>query len=142
MSVTLLPSIGKVIEEHCGRCWPEEACALLVGTFDEQGSATVKRVFLTDNIAKDRRRFFEVDPSARIKLEKELRDTAESIVGVFHSHPGGPAAPSRSDEKMVIEREFYWLIASVDDGVMADLKAFKPLQTSGFIKVPLEISTP
>lgn len=140
MSLTISPAHIEILKAHCSQCWPEEACALLVGHKINGNEDNVTRVVLAKNVAVDRLRFFEIDPAVRIRLEKELRENeSDSIVGVFHSHPNGPASPSISDEKMVIERQFYWLIAAAEKGELVELNAYKPRAETGFSAVQLNI---
>jgi len=125
------------LDQHCKKCWPEEACALLVGTSKNDEDRIVNRIVLSDNIAKDKTRFFEIDPDVRIKLERQLRNVDENIVGVFHSHPGGPAKPSNADEDMVIETQFLWLIAATTVLGIEDIAAFDFSNKEKFERVPL-----
>lgn len=140
MSLTIASAHVELLKEHSRNCWPEEACALLVGAAKSEKAAEVKRIVLSDNIAADRKKFFEIDPGVRIRLEKELRETkTETIVGIFHSHPNGSAIPSRTDAEMVIESQFFWLIAALEQGQVSDLKVHKPQDTGKFAAVPLNI---
>lgn len=139
MSIYLSTAHFEDIQHHCKECWPEEACALLIGTLFDENEYRVSSVALSNNIAADRKRYFEIDPGLRIRLEKELRDKTESIIGVFHSHPNGPALPSRQDEKMIIERHLVWLIAASTSSGIADLNAFTPNKETGFSPTTLTI---
>ena len=124
-----------VLKAHSFACYPEEACAMLIGQGD-----VVEDVIVADNIADDKQHFFEIDPRARIRTEKRCRETKQRIIGIFHSHPGGEAKPSQTDEKMVIERHFYWLIASVTGNGHFELGAFLPRKNqAGFEAVHLSI---
>lgn len=124
-----------MLKSHSLACYPEEACALLVGRAD-----VVEEIVITANIAENPRQFFEVDPGMRIRTEKKCRDTAQSIIGVFHSHPDGKAHPSQADARMVIERHFFWLIASVLNGRQFRLEGFLPHENeAGFSPVQLSL---
>ncbi|MEH6401747.1 MAG: M67 family metallopeptidase [Sneathiella sp.] len=137
MSLSLTFQHLAQLDQHCKKCWPEEACALLVGRKGDGGNRTVNRVVLSDNIADDKTRYFEIDPGIRIKLERQLRAGDESIIGVFHSHPGGPAKPSQADEKMVIEKQLLWMIASVSNTGIIEVGAFDFSKAEKFEQVPL-----
>lgn len=140
MPLTIARAHVDLLKEHGHNCWPEEACALLVGEAVSETEAHVSRIVLSDNIAVNKKRFFEIDPGVRIRLEKELREAKkETIVGIFHSHPNGSAIPSRTDAKMVIERQFFWLIAALEQGQVSDLKVYKPTDTGKFSAVSLNI---
>lgn len=126
------------LREHAVTCFPEEACALLVGRW-VNGKLLVRRVVKTLNIAENKLKFFEVDPSMRIKLERDLRTEQDEIIGVFHSHPNGLAKPSTSDAKMIVEKHFLWLIAAVDERGMSEIGAFEAQQEGGFQPIPLHV---
>ncbi len=139
MSINLSSAHYRILQQHCEECAPEEACALLIGVHFEEGDYQVTSVALSKNLAADQSRFFEIDPGLRIRLEKELRDKKENIIGVFHSHPNGPAEPSKQDERMIIERHLVWLIAAVKDREIIDLNAFIPKKEYGFLPLTLNI---
>jgi proteasome lid subunit RPN8/RPN11 len=79
--------------EHARRERPRECCGLLVGAGVRVTVAVPMR-----NLARGRTRYL-VDPAGHIALQRVLRviEPAASIVGVYHSHPRGPATPSKTD---------------------------------------------
>lgn len=131
------------------RRYPDEACALLLGASGPGDRRDVVRVELSPNIAADRRQRFEIDPGLRIGLERELRDQRAqgrdiNIVGVWHSHPDGPAAPSATDAAMVHEPHLAWLITAVSTGEAVQTTAWLPLDyvrgPNGFREIPLRLA--
>jgi len=121
-------------------CYPEEACALLVGCNGNDGEFETHQIVQAANVADNKIRFFEVDPAVRFKIERELRGMPERIIAVFHSHPNGQAEPSQADAEMVIEREFVWLIAAIDGHDQFDIGAFSPLVAGhGFEVMELQV---
>ncbi len=124
-----------MLRMHSLSRYPEEACALIVGRGDR-----AEEIVLAPNIAENPKRFFEIDPSARIQTEKKCRHSGQTIIGVFHSHPDGEAKPSNADANMVIERNFIWLIASLNGADEFHMGAFLPFQNgAGFTPVSLKI---
>ena len=113
--------------------YPEEACALIVGMGDPP---VITRLVPCANVASDRRRRFEVDPAARIRLEIALRGTAERVVGVWHSHPGGPPEPSATDGAMIYEPDLIWLITGIAPPAGPVTRAFQP-EGNGFQELGL-----
>ena len=113
--------------------YPNEACALIVGSGDPP---VISRIVHCANVANDRRRRFEVDPSARIRLEIALRGTAERVVGVWHSHPGGPPEPSATDAAMIYEPDLIWLITGIAPPAGPVTRAFRP-EGTGFQELEL-----
>ncbi len=92
--------------------FPFECCGLLIG----HGRRTIQvtRLVPAPNLlageAPDR---FELDPRIRIATERELRGSAERVVGHWHSHPNGSPRPSPTDLEQAWEPDLVWLIAAV-----------------------------
>ena len=70
----------------------EEICGLISGA-----AGTARRLFPVPNVASDRRRFFQLDPKGQIDAMRAMREAGEDLLAIYHSHPHGPAAPSRTD---------------------------------------------
>ena len=126
----------KIIADAAEAAWPEEACGLLVGRTGPGAVWRADRVEPAANIADDRRRRFEVDPGVRIGLERELRGTDRAVIGVYHSHPDGPARPSATDRDLVYEPHLVWLITAVRDGQAVHTAAWMPTG-DGFRHLPI-----
>ena len=119
----------RAIERAAETAYPEEACGLLVGRAGPGGAWQVSTVEASANVAEPpRTRRFEVDPKLRLRLERALRDSPDSIVGVYHSHPNGSAAPSETDISMIFEPDMVWLITPVADGMAGATMAYKPTE--------------
>ena len=131
------------IERAAEAAYPEEACGLLVGRSEPGGAWQVSAVEASANVAEPpRTRRFEVDPKLRLRLERELRDCPDSVVGVYHSHPNGSAAPSETDISMIFEPEMVWLITAVADGKAGATKAYKPTEDgSAFRPLGLDLGS-
>ncbi len=111
------------IADAAEAAYPEECCGLLIGE-GGAGSWRLGRVVASANVAEgDRRRIFEVDPRLLLTLQRELRGTAQRVIGVYHSHPDGPPEPSAADLDRAWEPGLVWLITSVRDGRAAGTAA-------------------
>ena len=127
--VRLSPAQLQVIERAAEAAYPEEACGLLVGRAEPGGAWQVRAVEASANVAEPpRTRRFEVDPKLRLRLERELREGPDSVVGVYHSHPNGSAAPSETDISMIFEPNMVWLITAVAGGKAGATMAYKPTE--------------
>lgn len=105
-SVTVARGLLKQLDRWAREASPEECCGLLFGAADWIISAD-----RTQNVAEDRERRFEIDPSALIAAERSARaGTGPAIMGYFHSHPKGPADPSVTDAEMAAPDGRIWLI--------------------------------
>lgn len=114
------------------RTYPEECCGLLVGHDAADGRIVVARIVESRNIRSDRARDrFEIDPQVRITVERELRTSAERVVGHYHSHPDHPARPSQTDLDMAFEPSLIWLIVGVADGCVGEINAFRLSEVLG-----------
>jgi proteasome lid subunit RPN8/RPN11 len=108
------------------RRYPEESCGLLVGRREPDGSVEVAEAHAGANVATEARdRRFEIDPALRFRLLRALSGRPETIVGHYHSHPDGPAAPSAHDCDMAFEPDLVWLITAIAAGKAADTAAFR-----------------
>jgi proteasome lid subunit RPN8/RPN11 len=96
MELTLGPGILEEVIQHAKNAYPNEACGLLVGR------TAADRFIPMTNISADAREY-EMDPAQLIKTLRALRETGENLISIFHSHPHGPADPSKTD----VERSFY-----------------------------------
>ncbi len=96
---------------HARHARPDECCGLLVG----EGRRVDIAVPLS-NIDPKPRTGFRIDPAEHIAVRRILRRVTpgRDIVGVYHSHPAGPARPSPRD----IHESNYpeWLYAIVGRG--------------------------
>lgn len=77
--------------EHVLRCLPEEACGLLAGQGDE-----VSRVLPVPNVLRSAFRF-RMEPRAQLEAMRAIEVEGLEMVGIYHSHPRGPAGPSAID---------------------------------------------
>lgn len=148
--IVLEPEHLKHIIDLAEAAYPRECCGLLVGTADDpfqakkHGGQTwrITRVEPSDNLAPDDRNDrFEIDPRVRLRLQKELRGATESLIGVYHSHPDGPAQPSVTDLENAWEPELIWLITAVVAGQATDTTAHKLSdQATLFEQIPMRTS--
>lgn len=86
---------------------PREACGLLHGAIDR-----VTAYAPAANVHVQPHRFFEIDPAALIAAHRAMRGGGPRLVGYYHSHPSGPAAPSETDRAMAAADEMIWAIVA------------------------------
>ena len=126
------------IIRHAESEYPCEACGLLLGR-RLPGRVLISEVVPSPNIADQPRHNFEIDPGLRLRIQKASRDGGNGIVGHYHTHPDGKAAPSATDRSRIYETDLIWIIGSVCDGRFSDLAAFAPSIPAGsFDKVALD----
>lgn len=137
--ITLSRAQVRLLAEHSEREWPRESCALLIGRRNSIFHANVSRIEISPNISDRPDIRFEIDPGLRIGLERELRDQRQEIIGVFHSHPQGPAYPSDADAQRVYEKQLIWLIGDLSEGQWLNMNAFRPDDGYGFDQIALSV---
>ena len=142
-SVRLTHEQLRAIERAAEEAYPEEACGLLVGRSAPGEGYRVNAVEASVNVAEPpRTRRFEVDPKLRLRLERELRESPDSVIGVYHSHPNGGAEPSETDISMIFEPDMVWLITAVTDGRAGATIGWRPTDdASAFLPLGLELGS-
>ena len=128
-SVWLTHAQLEAIQRAAEAAYPEEACGLLVGRHAPGEGCWVSAVEASANVAEPpRTRRFEVDPKLRLRLERDLRESVDSVIGVYHSHPDGSAKPSETDRSMIFEPAMVWLITAVAGGRAGATKGWRPTE--------------
>ncbi len=108
-----------------------ECCGILRGTGDR-----VAAVELTQNVAPDPASYFEIDPAALISTAKDVRSGGIPVLGFFHSHPNGLAAPSPTDVAQAEPDQHIWLIIA-NRAITAWQPVVVGAQVTGFAPVTL-----
>lgn len=91
--IRIAPGVSRAILAHARGEAPRECCGFLLGTGDD-----VRYAVALINRARGPTRY-RVDPRDHLAVRRVLRMVAPplEIVGVYHSHPRGPAVPSATD---------------------------------------------
>jgi proteasome lid subunit RPN8/RPN11 len=105
--------------DHAQRELPNECCGLVGG---RDGRATT--VYPMRNEFNSPLRY-KLDSKDNLRVNNEIEDAGEQVVGVYHSHTKSPAFPSQTD---VNEAEFWpepmYLIVSLEDPDQPAVKGF------------------
>jgi proteasome lid subunit RPN8/RPN11 len=84
---------------HARRELPNECCGLLGGR-----NCSVNSVYKLKNAAAAPLVEYEVAPEDLFRVHKQMRESGENLIGIYHSHPRAhDPFPSQTD----IERAFY-----------------------------------
>lgn len=83
--------LQKKMLSHVLGCLPEEACGLLGGWPDEAA-----KVIAVENELHSPVRF-RMKPLEQLHALLEIEAGGMEVVGIYHSHPGGPPVPSPTD---------------------------------------------
>ena len=111
MKLLLPAELRARIEGETREAFPRECCGLIEGT-RQDGEACAVALHPARNIAARPDRF-EIAPQDHFAALKTARANGQGLIGCYHSHPGGDAAPSTTDLAGAGEEDFFWLIASL-----------------------------
>lgn len=100
--------IVKYAREHL----PEEACGLIAGEEEEDGTRLIKKVYFLENIdhAQDH---FTLDPKDQMQAIKDMRANSLKPLGNWHSHPESPSRPSEEDIRLSFDSKASYMILSL-----------------------------
>ena len=118
-AIELAEGIAAKLVAHARAAAPRECCGLLVG----RGSR-IDECVPTANVDPNPHRY-QVDPAAHIALNKRLRGSSRSVLGVYHSHPRGGEAPSPSDIAEAAYPDFIHVIISMAGGGEPGVRAYR-----------------
>ncbi len=90
--VSLPAGVASAIVAHAQDSWPEECCGLLLGSAD-----AIHEHVPAQNRAAERVRRYLIAPADHFAAIRRARARGLDVVGAYHSHPSGPAAPSQTD---------------------------------------------
>ena len=93
-----------------------------VGAVLGAGGVAVDYVRL-ENVSPTPASAFSVDPLDFVRIEGEARDRGLTLLGLFHSHPGGAAEPSDADRRGAWPGQCCWIGGLRADGSI-ELGAF------------------
>jgi proteasome lid subunit RPN8/RPN11 len=111
----IAPDALRQVVEASEAAYPGECCGLLVGRQAPNGVFEVVRAHPSANLGRQTNRF-EIDPRLWVDLARALGKGPTKVVGLYHSHPDGPAQPSAVDLQAAWGEELVWVVVSVAKG--------------------------
>lgn len=94
--------------------YPLEACGLLAGSVDEQGTATVVACYPTVNVAASAR-VYEVEPRSLLQADRAAEAAGGQLIGVYHSHTHTEGRPSPTDIAQAPDPDWHYVLVSLRD---------------------------
>jgi proteasome lid subunit RPN8/RPN11 len=79
---------------------------------------------------------YEMDPAELVRVLRELRDSGERLVAIYHSHPHGPAELSKRDIEQAYYPEAAQLLVSLADLERPQCGAFRIIDG---LSLPIEV---
>ncbi len=122
------------MREHARREYPLECCGLLWG----QGKV-VEGLFGATN-EKASRTEFQIPAPELIAFMKSIRAKSKEFLGIYHSHPEGPACPSRRDAEEFHYREVSYWIVSLQHG-RSEVRCYRWARDQ-FLETPYQVHQP
>jgi proteasome lid subunit RPN8/RPN11 len=114
---------------HAASALPREACGILLGE-----GARITEARAAANVHPAPRTHFEIDPEALIDAHRAARAGGPEVVGYYHSHPQGEAAPSATDRASASGDGRVWAIIAPNDAD-ADIRFWRDGE-QGFAALP------
>ena len=108
-SLTLTPAQWQAIIAHVRAERPNEACGLLAGE-----GGVVRKVYPAENILHSPVQY-QIDPKRQVEIMLEIEAAGWELSGIYHSHPGGPPAPSPTDVARAYYPDSIYLILAPGD---------------------------
>jgi len=105
--------------DHAKTIYPQEACGFLVG----HGTLATRFMSLPNILQSETA--YEIDPAILASTFRSLRESSEELVAIFHSHPSGPAEPSKTDLQRAFYPEAAHVIVSLADQERPEIRAFR-----------------
>jgi proteasome lid subunit RPN8/RPN11 len=118
VKLVIAPGLLDRVFEHARGHYPQEACGLLVGRDSADRFIPMTNALASSNA-------YEMDPAQLIATLRDLRSSGEELVAIYHSHPHGPARPSRSDIERAYYPEAVHFIVSLADRERPQAAAFR-----------------
>lgn len=123
------------MEAHARAALPRECCGVILGGkmgADWRAFGIEESRNIAPEACRDR---FEIDPVLLLRLQKAARAGGPRMIGVYHSHPNGLAAPSQTDLDLSWQTGFLWLITAIDEQLV-ETRAFLR-EAGGFTPISL-----
>ena len=130
MKITIKRSDFDKMVEHALKERPDEACGLIAGKENEDGSRNIEEVYLLTNIDHTNEHF-SIDPKEQLKAIKDIRSKNLKPLGNWHSHPETPSRPSEEDKRLANDSKASYLILSLMEENNPVLNAFHVENVNG-----------
>jgi len=109
-ALRILDQAVAAMVEHARAAAPHECCGLLLGRAGEPDQVDEARP--AANVHPAPATHFEIDPQALIDAHRAARAGGPAVLGYYHSHPSGPAAPSATDRALAAGDGRVWGIVA------------------------------
>lgn len=110
-------AVDQIIAHASGEV-PNECCGLLIGT-----PRVIEHASRARNVEASPTRYL-VDPLDHFAAIRSARAEGLRVVGAYHSHTASAPVPSRTDLRNATYPDYVYLIVSVRESEVADIRAY------------------
>lgn len=125
-SIALQADLLENIHGYLKSVYPEEGCGLLIGRGNQASRFLPAPNILSSEIA------YEIDPALLASTFRSLRESGENLVAIVHSHPRGPAEPSKTDRERAFYPDAAYLIVSFASPESLQSRAFRIIDGTAY----------
>ena len=118
-AITLATHLIKTMIDHAQGELPNECCGVLIGR-----PGVFERVIPITSIPPSPDSYY-MSPEEQIEIFTELGESGESLLGIYHSHPEGPASPSGMDIRLAFHPDAIYFIVSLKNRKKPEVCAFR-----------------
>jgi proteasome lid subunit RPN8/RPN11 len=117
-TVPMPAGVRDAIMSHSRAELPNECCGLLVGRDRIERSVPMR----SDPPAPDA---YCMDPEQQVTVFTDIEARGERLLGIYHSHPAGPARPSGIDLQLAFHPEALYVIISLADAQHPEIGVYR-----------------
>jgi [CysO sulfur-carrier protein]-S-L-cysteine hydrolase len=121
--LTIPRALVDQITEHARKDHPDEACGVIAGP---AGSDRPARFIPMLNAARSPT-FYEFDSMELLRVWREMDDSDEEAVVIYHSHTATEAYPSRTDISYANEPQAHYVLVSTREPDETEFRSYRIL---------------
>ena len=133
MMIMIDPAGRKEMINDALNSFPDECCGFFSGREDGDDRIITDIIIVNNAKDGDKRRRFEISPLDYIKAEQFADGQHLQLLGVYHSHPNHPAAPSEQD-RLAAQPYFSYIIISVTENQFLDIRSWRLNDERNFVE--------
>ncbi|MFV1860047.1 MAG: M67 family metallopeptidase [Anaerolineales bacterium] len=128
MKLTIPGPVMDEIRGHGEKLYPEEGAGLILGSTEGEHRAARRVLPMPNHFnSGERNRRYLLDPQEILQAEELAEQLGLEVIGIFHSHPDHPPAPSQYDLDWAVPWYVY-LITRVEQGGASESRAWRMLE--------------
>jgi [CysO sulfur-carrier protein]-S-L-cysteine hydrolase len=117
--VRISSELARELIEHAIADLPNECCGMIAG---RGGTAT--RVLRASN-SESSPFMYVMDPSEQLGIMDAIDEAGDDLLAIYHSHTRSAAYPSRTDVELAFYPDTLYLIVSIADRDVPEIRAFR-----------------